>query len=67
MLRADVSEQFRLHEVSCSPKEKGELLDLLVEYQDVISRGPSDIGQTDIIEHEIIVDTQQPIRLFLIE
>jgi transposase InsO family protein/ribonuclease HI len=42
--------------------ERKELLDLLMQYHDVISDDSSDIGGTDVISHKINLKNQQPVH-----
>jgi len=44
------------------PRAKEEVLDLLINYQDVFSRGEFDIGRTPWVKHSIDTQGAQPIR-----
>ena len=59
---SELAEQLKINECNGTPTQKRALLNLLCEYDDVISRVSHDIGKTDIIEHEIVTETQQLIR-----
>lgn len=62
----------------CSPKKKEyiqstakiglapfkqQVLDLLLEFHDVVSESPKDLGGTDVISHHVRLDTDKPIHV----
>ena len=47
---------------SLSKTDHGKVVDLLVEYQDVFSKGSDDIGQTGLVKHSINTGDARPIK-----
>jgi hypothetical protein len=42
--------------------QKKRVDDLFEEFRDIFSQGPGDIGQTDVVQHEIDTGSQEPIK-----
>lgn len=62
-LQKEMSDVFKVDQLDLNASQKHNLVELLVEYSDVVSRGSTDLGQTNILEHEInLVPGAQPIR-----
>ena len=45
-----------------TPLQREELAAMLTEYQDVFSKGPDDMGCTDLVKHQIVTGYARPIR-----
>ena len=45
-----------------SPMEQAQLEELLLNYRDVFSMGPEDLGLTNVVQHQIVTGDAQPIR-----
>ncbi len=45
------------------PNFKKEVLQLLLEYHDVVSESPKDLASTDVISHHVRLDTDRPIHV----
>eukprot|EP00117_Sycon_ciliatum_P036843 scpid114185/ scgid27675/ Retrovirus-related Pol polyprotein from transposon opus; Protease; Reverse transcriptase; Endonuclease len=45
------------------PDQQSQLHALLEEFSDIVSTGPSDVGRTQVITHDIPTTTDQPIRM----
>ena len=42
--------------------EKGELRNLVIEYNDVFAKDPSELGCTNVVQHTIDTGTHPPIK-----
>ena len=45
-----------------TPLQREELAAMLTEYQDVFSKGPEEMGCTDLVKHQIDTGEARPIR-----
>ena len=51
-----------LEDTSLSQEQKQQVLNFLSQWQSVFSQGPNDIGRTNLVEHEIHLETEQPFK-----
>ena len=51
-----------LEDTSLSQEQKQRVLNFLSQWQSVFSQGPNDIGRTNLVEHEIHLETEQPFK-----
>jgi len=49
-------------DASLSSHQQGLLLMLIVNYSNVFARSKSELGHTDVLQHEIVTDSAAPIR-----
>ena len=49
-------------EVSLTEEEKGKLRNLVVEFNDVFAKDPSELGRTNVVQHAIDTGTHPPIK-----
>ena len=52
----------KLDNTTLSPEQKNRFFSLISEYQDIFARDNSDLGMTDLIEHEIDTGSTKPIK-----
>ena len=48
--------------VSAPSEWKARYMDLIVKYHDVCSKGKFDLGKTEVIEHKVSMNTEEPIH-----
>src|SRR5688572_33354289 len=58
-----IPEEDELNE-AYSEYEKNVLQSLLDEYKDIVSTGPMDVGNTDLVQHEIHTTDDVPVRVY---
>ena len=51
-----------LEDTSLSQEQKQQVLNFLSQWQNVFSQDPNDIGRTNLVEHEIHLETEQPFK-----
>lgn len=51
-----------LEDTSLSQEQKQQVLNFLSQWQSVFSQGPNDSGRTNLVEHEIHLETEQPFK-----
>ena len=49
-------------EVSLTEEEKGKLRNLVIEFNDVFAKDPSELGHTNVVQHAIDTSTHPPIK-----
>ena len=56
-------QKLNLEQADITEKEKKELMEILNEFQDVMSKGPEDLGKTTLVKHKINTKQADPIKL----
>ena len=49
-------------EVSLTEEKKGKLRNLVVKFNDVFAKDPSELGRTNVVQHAIDTGTHPPIK-----
>lgn len=62
MTHAFDTSQFNLDKCNIRPDDRESLVKLLTEFSDIFSKGPLDMGKTDIVNHKIDTGNSAPIR-----